>query len=438
MLDTFEVQYLGICLNRLFDKARNVFTKVVAPKSKTDQANMKGINASDVRNLSSLIFQELNNVKVDERLFLEVGKNVGKMIQMFTNKVEEVMLTDSTSKEIDLLSVLEGNSVTNMSKTPTATQAFNANLFNSIYILLSSTIKTVKTFAQTPSFSKLENILDPALKKMDELAKQIIQPVFDSVKSQLVSVLLNMHLSEEEIKQKQQQLETSQLLEMSGEYNSNSLFVKQFFYCIRCAKKVYFSIYDNQGALNQNIFLPLIEQLYLYITVELTLKVITLSQTLPLEEREIHFLTVLNDAKQLQLMIGDFLSDDSDAQTNAHLLFKSFLKILFLNDYQVVEKHVASHNLSHFVLVMHLLFTKVESAEWVMPPHEYMDVSLREYSNWWLEMNKNNEKAVLNVISKCVDEMKKKDKDSASKVIPFIDKLLNKCIEELQSLPNEQ
>ncbi|KAG2382546.1 hypothetical protein C9374_005126 [Naegleria lovaniensis] len=428
VLDSLETHYLSQCLNRLLDRTKQVFSKVVLPKPKTDSGTFKGLSSSDIRNLTSVIQQELSNVKTDVKLFIDVGKNVGKALRLFSNKSEEMMITDTSAKDIDLLSVLEGTSLNTIAKTPSPAQMFNANLFTSIYLLLSSTRKVIKTFSNVNGFAQLDLYLEPSLKKLDEIGKQILQPVFDIIKKQLLTVLLNMHLSEGEQYQKQQQLEMSHL-EMGGEYNSNSLFVKQFFFCVKCAKRVYLSIYDTQQP-QQNIFLPLIEQLYLYITVELTLKVITLSVAYPLEEREGHFLSVLNDAKQLQLMIGDFFADDTNYQTNGHLLFRAFLKTLFQSDYQSVEKHLATNNLSYIVLMIHLLFTKVENSEWIVPPHEHMNISLREYSKWWLEMNQKNDKAVLNVLSKCLEEMKQKDKESKSKAIPFIEQVIQHQLSE--------
>ena len=422
MLDPFEVQYLYSSLNRLVEKTKLVFGKVSPPKPK--ETTFKGLTTTDIRQITSLMLQELNNVKSDEKLFFEIGKNIAKTIQLFCNNIEELIITDSSSRDIDLLSVLEGS----IGRSTTPSQLFNANLFNSTYFMLTNTTKSIKTLSNLPAFTALEKMLEISLKKLDEIGKQITGPIFDTISRQLLTILLNMHLSEEEMRIKQQQLEMSRMNEIGVEYNTNTLFVCQFFYCLKHAKRVYFQMFDQQTAsVSGNMFIPLIEKLYIYITIEITLKTITLSRTFPLEEREIHFLTLLNDAKQLQAMIADFLSDDSNHQTKGHLLFKTFLKIIFVNDFSIIDKQLAINEASHAILVSHLLMTKIENVDWIIPPHEHTKTSLREYSKWWIEnMQNSKEGVILDNLSKCIAEMKKKDTESASKVIPIIENILSK------------
>ncbi|KAL9654509.1 hypothetical protein ABK040_010529 [Willaertia magna] len=176
LLQPLEIQYIANSKTKCFDKILNLFTKVQSPPlSKLSNNNnlnnnitFKGIPISDIKSIGSFLLQELTSVKLDEYLFIEICKNIIKMIQLFISKIDDLIINDN--QLLDSNSINGNHSINNNN----IYLQFNLNLFNAVDTFYNTITRMLKNnLVQFPKVKHL-NSLQLMLNQLDELSKRII------------------------------------------------------------------------------------------------------------------------------------------------------------------------------------------------------------------------------------------------------------------------
>ncbi|XP_054282673.1 conserved oligomeric Golgi complex subunit 5 [Macrosteles quadrilineatus] len=162
----FETAYLSRSIARLLDSVHGMFSSEVPPT--TEQ----------VDNLIRTITNELSVSLVEDALSLTVARNIGKAMQLFHVKAEQ------------MLSV--GGEATQVIEPPTTGQLLNVSVANIVFYLMTQVKRVVTNMASSlPSASV--NELNKSLTNANSLTRQILAPLVSSVDDSVEAIILTMH-----------------------------------------------------------------------------------------------------------------------------------------------------------------------------------------------------------------------------------------------------
>ncbi|KAG8336187.1 Conserved oligomeric Golgi complex subunit [Homalodisca vitripennis] len=162
----FETAYLSRSIARLLDSVHGMFSSESPPT--TEQVDI----------LIRTITNELSVSLVEDALSLTVARNIGKAIQLFYLKGEQ------------MLSV--GGEATQVIEPPTAGQMLNVSVANIVYYLMNQVRRVVTNMASSlPASSTGE--LNKSLANADSLTRQILAPLVASIQDSIEAIILTIH-----------------------------------------------------------------------------------------------------------------------------------------------------------------------------------------------------------------------------------------------------
>ncbi|KRT82944.1 hypothetical protein AMK59_3911, partial [Oryctes borbonicus] len=163
-----ENAYLSNSLNRILEPTQAMFNKEnTAPTH------------DEIDSLIRTITNELSVTLVEDYLNEKVSKNVVKGIKMYAVKTEQQLASGPEAAQV-------------IAGAPNAGQQFNVQLANAMYYFHAQIQRIIVNMKDTLPISVVSLITD-SLSALDNLASAIIEPLTDSIKTAIETILITIH-----------------------------------------------------------------------------------------------------------------------------------------------------------------------------------------------------------------------------------------------------
>ncbi|XP_056429563.1 conserved oligomeric Golgi complex subunit 5 isoform X1 [Hyla sarda] len=384
-LQPYEAAYLSKSLSRLFDPINLVFPP-------------GGRNPPSVDELESIIktiASEMNVAAVDPHLCIAVSKNVAKTIQLFGVKSEQLLSTQGEASQV-IGPLTEG-------------QRRNVAVVNSLYRLHQS-IQKVLISGQSSLPGAAEQNITAAMKTIDNLMGNAVQPLINSVGDSVEAIIITMH-----------QEDFSGSLMNSGKPDVPcSLYMKELQGFIARVMNDYFRhfdctdfVYDNTEAIAQR-------------AIELFIRNASLLR--PLGEGG--KMRLAADFAQMELAVAPLCRRVADLGRSYRLL-RSFRPLLFQT-----SEHIANSasvgDIIPYSVILQFLFTRAPPE--LKSPYQRAEWSIARYSQWLDDHPSEKDRLVLirGALEAYMQSVKAREGKEFAPVYPVMVQLLQKAMSSLQ------
>ncbi|XP_073508309.1 conserved oligomeric Golgi complex subunit 5 isoform X4 [Phyllobates terribilis] len=382
-LQPYEAAYLSKSLSRLFDPINLVFP----PGGRNPPS------ADELESILKTIASEMNVAAVDPNLCSAVSKNVAKTIQLFGVKSEQLLSTQGDASQV-IGPLTEG-------------QRRNVAVVNSLYRLHHSILKVVSGQSSLPAAA--EQNITAAMKTIDNLMGNAVQPLINSVGDSVEAIIITMHQED-----------------FSGPMNSGkpdvpcSLYMKELQGFIARVMNDYFRhfdctdfVYDNTEAIAQR-------------AIELFIRNASLLR--PLGEGG--KMRLAADFAQMELAVAPLCRRVADLGRSYRLL-RSFRPLLFQT-----SEHIANSasvgDLIPYSIILQFLFTRAPQE--LKSPYQRAEWSIARYSQWLDDHPSEKDRLVLirGALEAYVQSVKAREGKEFAPVYPVMIQLLQKAMSSLQ------
>ncbi|XP_077120900.1 conserved oligomeric Golgi complex subunit 5 isoform X2 [Ranitomeya variabilis] len=383
-LQPYEGAYLSKSLSRLFDPINLVFP----PGGRNPPS------ADELESILKTIASEMNVAAVDPNLCSAVSKNVAKTIQLFGVKSEQLLSTQGDASQV-IGPLTEG-------------QRRNVAVVNSLYRLHHSIHKMVVS-GQSSLPAAAEQNITAAMKTIDNLMGNAVQPLINSVGDSVEAIIITMHQED-----------------FSGPMNSGkpdvpcSLYMKELQGFIARVMNDYFRhfdctdfVYDNTEAIAQR-------------AIELFIRNASLLR--PLGEGG--KMRLAADFAQMELAVAPLCRRVADLGRSYRLL-RSFRPLLFQT-----SEHIASSasvgDLIPYSVILQFLFTRAPQE--LKSPYQRAEWSIARYSQWLDDHPSEKDRLVLirGALEAYVQSVNAREGKEFAPVYPVMVQLLQKAMSSLQ------
>jgi hypothetical protein len=370
---SIEMVFLADSHKRLFDRIDQIFNKIQPPTEQGstlrrsnsgndlhNQASFTGIAMQDIRTLSSTITQELASIQhIDMRLFGQIVKNVTKSLDYFATNFESKIarVPTSSTKPID-------------SNNPAL--RFNATLYSAITRLQSSIAESITHVITTFQGEQIQDSIhsiDRSIKKLEQLGKLILEPLFDSMVSGGKLIIAKMHMVQAD-------------------------YISELENWLKMWKSTLSSLFDAKTAVtfvrsSQACAEELISTFVKHIAI-----------------RQFDDLQSLNQVTRFELVINSMLWNVDDL--NAYKSLKGIKKLLYVTQVdditqqqQLVDEVLRGHLLDKITVINFLVY----HSRLIDPlPNTLMGVSILEYYKFLID-NRENTKPIVKQLERSINNI---------------------------------
>ncbi|XP_066448023.1 conserved oligomeric Golgi complex subunit 5 [Eleutherodactylus coqui] len=383
-LQPYEAAYLSKSLSRLFDPINLVFPS----------GGRNTPSADELESIIKTIASEMNVAAVEPNLCTAVSKNVAKTIQLFGVKSEQLLSTQGDASQV-IGPLTEG-------------QRRNVAVVNSLYRLHQSIEKVISSQSFLPEAA--EKNIATAMKNIDNLMGNAVQPLINSVSDSVEAIIITMH-----------QEDFSGSVMNSGKPDVPcSLYMKELQGFIARVMTDYFRhfdctefVYDNTEAIAQR-------------AIELFIRNASLLR--PLGEGG--KMRLAADFAQMELAVAPLCRRVADLGRSYRLL-RSFRPLLFQT-----SEHIANSasvgDLIPFSVILQFLFTRAPPE--LKSPFQRAEWSIARYSQWLDDHPSEKDRLVLirGALEAYVQSVKAREGKEFASVYPVMVQLLQKATSSLQ------
>ncbi|KAG9490032.1 hypothetical protein GDO78_005767 [Eleutherodactylus coqui] len=383
-LQPYEAAYLSKSLSRLFDPINLVFPS----------GGRNTPSADELESIIKTIASEMNVAAVEPNLCTAVSKNVAKTIQLFGVKSEQLLSTQGDASQV-IGPLTEG-------------QRRNVAVVNSLYRLHQSIEKVISSQSFLPEAA--EKNIATAMKNIDNLMGNAVQPLINSVSDSVEAIIITMH-----------QEDFSGSVMNSGKPDVPcSLYMKELQGFIARVMTDYFRhfdctefVYDNTEAIAQR-------------AIELFIRNASLLR--PLGEGG--KMRLAADFAQMELAVAPLCRRVADLGRSYRLL-RSFRPLLFQT-----SEHIANSasvgDLIPFSVILQFLFTRAPPE--LKSPYQRAEWSIARYSQWLDDHPSEKDRLVLirGALEAYVQSVKAREGKEFASVYPVMVQLLQKATSSLQ------
>ncbi|CAF0814079.1 unnamed protein product [Didymodactylos carnosus] len=328
--EIFEKSYLSISLSRLSD-----------PINLALSGNQKNLpTQQELDNIVKAIVNELSVITVSDTLVNKVARNVAKAIQLFANKCEQSVCTDS-----------EGSQVVS---APTPAQIRNISAINILYNFCCMINKMLNEQSNL-STTAITHISD-ALQCVNSLMNTAIHPFLNSVADCIEAILVTMHNED-----------FSQTISNRSE-SQCSLYMKELQEFILRIQKDYFTEFQCKDFMYENLSPIACRAMALFVQ--------HASLVRPLGEAG--KLRLAADFAQIELALSPFCRRLADLGRHYKML-RAFRPFLFLTSESMLTNSAVG-DIIPYDTVLHHLFSKAPTE--MRSPHQVMGWSISRYCSW--------------------------------------------------------
>ncbi|XP_064606457.1 conserved oligomeric Golgi complex subunit 5-like [Liolophura sinensis] len=384
-LHAFETAYLSRSLSRLFDPINLVFSS----------GSQNPPTSEEVDSIVKVVGSELNVAAVDGNLSVLVAKNVGKTIQLFCVKSEQLISTDGEASQVI---------------GPTSPgQQLNAAVVNTLYQLHTAIVSTISNSNHLPEAAKSH--IDNALKDVVALMSNTVNPLFSSIADALEAILLTMH-----------QEDFSGPAPSAGQTESPcSLYMRELQGFISRARSDYLTQFTCTDFIMDSIHPIACRCLELFVR--------HASLVRPLGEGG--KLRLAADFAQMELAIAPFCRRVSDLGKPYRLL-RAFRPLLFQTSEHIAQSPALQEIIPHSTAI-HFLFARAPSE--LRSVYQLSDWSISRYSQWLDEHPSEKDRLMLikGTLEAYVQYVRSRQGKEFTPLYPIMLKLLQEGLQQASS-----
>ncbi|XP_040268774.1 conserved oligomeric Golgi complex subunit 5 isoform X2 [Bufo bufo] len=383
-LQPYEAAYLSKSLSRLFDPINLVFPP----------GGRNSPSADELESIIKTVVSEMNVAAVDPNLCIAVSKNIAKTIQLFGVKSEQLLSTQGDASQV-IGPLTEG-------------QRRNVAVVNSLYRLHQSIQKVISGQNSLPAAA--EQNITAAMKTIDNLMGNAVQPLINSVGDSVEAIIITMH-----------QEDFSGGLMSSGKPDVPcSLYMKELQGFIARVKNDYFRhfdctdfVYDNTEAIAQR-------------AIELFIRNASLLR--PLGEGG--KMRLAADFAQMELAVAPLCRRVADLGRSYRLL-RSFRPLLFQTSEHIANSASVGEIIPYSV-ILQFLFTRAPPE--LKSPYQRAEWSIARYSQWLDDHPAEKDRLALirGALEAYVQSVKAREGKEFAPVYPVMIQLLQKAMSSVQ------